>query len=186
MNFGKSRCLHNDSWNILISHHVSLLTLCMRLINFQPRYRNSFLQLVTSDLLKTWAFFCVRSITQITIFSVIITPFARFVTGHDFSHFITVPLAAGAYLSQKETVQPGNTKLTIYFGAVQSVVHWCTCPALWHCTTGSKSLTPVKTCRKAVLTSACRMEHLSLTPDSQRRLSSPQKISGKLWNYWDS
>lgn len=31
-----------------------------------------------------------------------------------FSDFITVPLAAGAYLTQEETVQPANTKLTTF------------------------------------------------------------------------
>lgn len=173
----------NDSWKILISHRASLLTLCIKLINFQLKYRNSFLQIVASDLLKTWGFFGVRSIIQITIFSVIIIPFTWFVAGHDFSDFTTVPLAAGAYLSQEETVQPTNTKMITHFGAVQSVVCCCTCPALWHCTTGSNNLIPVNSCRKGV---PVGMEHLSLTPGSQRRLSSSLKVSGKLWSYWDS
>lgn len=150
----------HDSSKILISHHVSLLTLCIKLINFQPGYRNSFLQIVASDLLKTWDFFffffCVRCIIQITIFSVSIIPFAWFVSGHDFSDFITVPLAARAYLTQEETVQATTTKLTTHFGAVQIGVYCHTCPALWRCTTASNSFIPGKICRKAVLTNACR------------------------------
>lgn len=47
-----------------------------------------------------------------------------------FSDVIIVLLAAGAHLIQEETVQPANTKLTTHFGAVQSAVHCCTCPAL--------------------------------------------------------
>lgn len=123
----------NDSSKILISHYVSLLTLCIKLINFHPGYRNSFLQIVASDLLKTcdfFFFFCVKCIIQITIFSVSIIPFAWFVAGHDFSDFITVPLAAGAYLTQEETVQATTTKLTTHFGAVQIGVYCCACPAL--------------------------------------------------------